>query len=95
MGLLGRPAPSPAHPLKSIYEDAYRALLTALVEARTDAGLTQQQLAEKLGRPQSFVSKVEHGDRRLDVIEFLEICRLLRCDPYALLKDIEGQRKRR
>ena len=95
MGLIGRPAPSPAHPLKSIYEGAYKALLALLVEARNEAGLTQHQLAEKLGRPQSFVSKVEHGDRRLDVIEFLEFCRLLQCDPYALLKRIEGQRKRR
>lgn len=95
MGLIGRPAPSPANQLKSIYEGAYRALLAALVDARQEAGLTQQQLADKLGRPQSFVSKVENGDRRLDVIEFLEICRLLGADAPALLKQIESLRKRR
>jgi transcriptional regulator with XRE-family HTH domain len=81
--------------LKSIYEDAYQTLLEALVEARSRAGLTQQQLADKLGRPQSFVSKVELGDRRIDVIEFLEICWLLQCDPHALLKRVEAQRRRR
>lgn len=57
--------------------------------------MTQQQLADELGRPQSFVSKVENGDRRLDVIEFLEICRLLGADSGALLKQVEGIRKRR
>lgn len=82
-------------PLKSIYEAAYRALLVALVQARLKADMTQQQLADKLGRPQSFVSKVENGDRRLDVIEFLEICRLLGADATALLKQVDGLRKRR
>ena len=95
MGLIERPVPSPATQLKSIYEGAYRALLTALAEARQEAGFTQQQLADKLDRPQSFISKVENGDRRLDVIEFLEICRLLSADAPALLKQIETLRKRR
>ena len=81
--------------MKSIYESAYRTLLDLLIEARSDAGMTQQQLADKLERPQSFVSKVENGDRRLDVIEFLEICRLLGADAPALLKQIESIRKRR
>ncbi|QNN68768.1 helix-turn-helix domain-containing protein [Thermomonas carbonis] len=81
--------------MKSIYQDAYQSLLTLLVEARNTSGLTQQQVADKLGRPQSFISKIENGDRRLDVIEFLEICRLLDTDPHALLKRIDGTRKRR
>lgn len=81
--------------MKSIYEDAYRALLVALVDARQAAGLTQQQVADQMGRPQSFVSKVENGDRRLDVIEFLEICQLLGTDAPALIKHIQGLRKRR
>jgi transcriptional regulator with XRE-family HTH domain len=81
--------------LKSIYHDSYQTLLSLLVEARNAEGLTQQQLADKLERPQSFISKIENGDRRLDVIEFLQICRLLRADPYAVLKRIETPRKRR
>lgn len=95
MGLIGRSvSPRPTY-LKSIYETAYRTLLDLLIEARSDAGMTQQQLADKLERPQSFVSKVENGDRRLDVIEFLEICRLLGADAPALLRQIESIRKRR
>ena len=50
---------------------------TLLVEARRDAGLTQVALAKKLGRPQSFVSKFERGERRLDVTEFLDVARAL------------------
>ena len=44
------------------------------MQARLDAGLTQQQLADKLGKPQSFVAKYEGGERRLDVIELSNIC---------------------
>jgi len=50
------------------------------VQARKDAGLTQQELAMRLGRPQSFVSKTERGERRLDVIEFLEVAQALNLD---------------
>lgn len=80
--------------LKSIYERSYRTLLSVLVQARKDAGLTQQQLADKLGRPQSFVSKTENGERRIDVVEFLELCRLVGADPHTVLKRIEPSRSR-
>ena len=59
------------------------------MDRRNRAGLTQSQVAEKLGRPQSYVSKFERGERRLDVIEFLEICRHLETDPYELLHELE------
>jgi transcriptional regulator with XRE-family HTH domain len=51
------------------YEEQYRALLRQLRQARQDAGLTQQEVASRLGKPQSFVSKCESGERRVDVIE--------------------------
>jgi transcriptional regulator with XRE-family HTH domain len=70
----------------SIYPDEYRRALALLVEARKASGMTQQQLAEALGRPQSFVSKFENGERRLDVAEFLNISRLVGADPCALLE---------
>ena len=60
-----------------------------LVEARRDAGLTQVALAKKLGRPQSFVSKFERGERRLDVIEFLEVARALSLDPTRIVSELE------
>lgn len=56
--------------------------------------MTQIALAEKLGRPQSFVSKVENGDRRVDVVEFLAISRSVGADPCALLRKVEGTRRR-
>jgi DNA-binding XRE family transcriptional regulator len=53
------------------------ALLDALREARSEVGLTQAELAARLGRPQSFVSKYESGERRLDLIELSEVCAAL------------------
>ena len=58
---------------KSIYRKEYKKLINALVDARKKADLTQVELAQKLKKPQSFVSKYESLDRRLDVIEFVEI----------------------
>ena len=53
------------------------ALLGALREARSEVGLTQAELAARLGRPQSFVSKYESGERRLDLIELSDVCTAL------------------
>jgi transcriptional regulator with XRE-family HTH domain len=58
------------------------------VEARVAKGVTQIELAELLGRPQSFVSKVEGGDRRLDVIEFLQITTALNVDPEPIIQSV-------
>jgi ribosome-binding protein aMBF1 (putative translation factor) len=60
-----------------------------LVEARRDAGLTQVALAKKLGRPQSFVSKFERGERRLDVIEFVEVARALSLNAARIVSALE------
>ncbi|HBZ2047595.1 TPA: helix-turn-helix transcriptional regulator, partial [Klebsiella pneumoniae] len=56
--------------------------------ARIDRGITQSQLAKSLGKPQSFVAKVENGERRLDVIEFAAIARLLSLDPAEILNAV-------
>ena len=58
---------------KSIHTDSYRDLITILVDARKRSGLTQQQLADQLGKPQSFVAKYEGLERRLDVAEYIRI----------------------
>jgi transcriptional regulator with XRE-family HTH domain len=60
------------------------------VEARVAAGVTQIELAERLGRPQSFVSKVEGGDRRLDVIEFLQITTALNVEPEPIVQAVSA-----
>lgn len=64
-------------------------LLRELVAARKAAGITQQQLAELLGKPQSFVSDMERGQRRIDVVEFLAVVRALDADPYKILATVE------
>ena len=55
---------------KSVFTDRYRLFLQLLVQERRDKGITQVQLAEKLQKPQSYVSKYENGERRLDIVEF-------------------------
>ena len=69
---------------KSVFTDAYRELLALLIETRKSAGITQVDLAERLGRPQPFVSYLERGERRIDVIEFCAISKALGTDPLTL-----------
>jgi transcriptional regulator with XRE-family HTH domain len=59
---------------KSIYTREYTAVTRLLRETREATGLTQVELAEKLGQSQSFVSKYERGERRLDVIQLRTVC---------------------
>lgn len=84
------PRPPPLR--KSLHSAEQLALRELLVGARRKAGLTQQQLAERLGKPQSFVAKYEGGERRLDVIEFIAVAQAIGADPArfirALLKQI-------
>ncbi|MFT4115977.1 helix-turn-helix domain-containing protein [Bradyrhizobium sp.] len=72
---------------KSLKSADYARLIAALVAARKEAGIRQQALAEKLGRPQSFVAKYEGGERRIDVIEFIEIASALGADPVKLFRE--------
>ena len=60
-----------------------------LIQARQDAGFTQVEVAAKLDRPQSFVSKYETGERRLDVVEFLEIAKILKIEPASFLRRLQ------
>lgn len=71
--------------VKSIHRKEYKELLAALVQARRDAGMTQAELAKKLKKPQSYISKIENGERRLDVIELMEVTKTLGFDYRNLL----------
>jgi transcriptional regulator with XRE-family HTH domain len=73
---------------RDTYGREYRAIIEILVQARHKAGLTQIDLAVALGITQSEVSKIERSERRLDIIDYLRICRALNIDPGALLRDI-------
>lgn len=74
---------------KSLHSGPNKKLRELLVEAREAADLTQASLSKKLSRPQSFVAKYENGERRLDVIEFLQISQAIGCDPLRILKQLK------
>lgn len=61
-----------------------------LEKYRQDNKLTQTELATKLDRPQSYISKYENGERRLDVVEFLEIAKVLKINISTFFKELEN-----
>lgn len=73
---------------KALYEQRCAAFASLLRDERKKAGLTQAKLAKKLRRPQSYVSKYERGDRRLDVIEFIEVARVIGFDLHDFLRKL-------
>ncbi len=75
---------------KSLRSPRQKLLQTLLSAARKDRNLTQAELAERLNKPQSFVAKYENGERRIDVIEFLDITRALDIRPADMLDQIKG-----
>src|SRR5690606_18451884 len=78
-----------ALPLSSIRSDLYRRMIELLVAARKDAGLTQAEVGERIGRRQTFVSKFELGERRLDVAEFVMVSRVIGADPHVIIRQAE------
>jgi transcriptional regulator with XRE-family HTH domain len=76
---------------KSLKSPEYARLIGTLVAVRHEAGVRQQALAKKLGKPQSFIAKYEGGERRLDVIEFIAIARALGADPVKLFRDFVAE----
>jgi transcriptional regulator with XRE-family HTH domain len=73
---------------KTVHSSDQAAFCDLMVAARKQAGLTQHELARRLKRPQSFVAKYEGGERRIDVIEFVTIVRVIGADPLKLLRDL-------
>jgi transcriptional regulator with XRE-family HTH domain len=76
---------------KSIHTQDYRRFLEVLRRARKKAGLTQVQLAERIGRTQSAVSKVERGERRLDVIELRILCEAMGVSLAEFVQELEEE----
>lgn len=70
------------------HSDRYKRLCELLAEAREKAGITQAELAKRLKKPQSYVSKLESGERRLDVIELLDVLSALDVAAAAFIKKI-------
>ncbi|MBQ8346551.1 MAG: helix-turn-helix transcriptional regulator [Alphaproteobacteria bacterium] len=75
---------------KSVFTDRYRLFLQLLIQERKNKGITQVKLAALLQKPQSYVSKYENGERRLDVIEFLETADCIGIDAADFIKKLKG-----
>jgi len=67
---------------------SYQAAVRVLVAARKSAGLTQRQLAERIGRPYTVVANIERGERQIDVVEFVAIARALRAGEPELMRRV-------
>ncbi|MBN4066204.1 helix-turn-helix transcriptional regulator [Ahrensia sp. AH-315-G08] len=74
--------------VKTLGTERHKALIGFLISAREAAGITQTELAGKLGEYQSFVARLESGQRRVDVVEFLELADILQFDAEAGLRQI-------
>lgn len=77
--------------MKSIFSHEYELLRQSMIAARKEAQLTQAALAKFLKKPQSFVAKYENGERRLDVIEFLVVTRVIGVDSCEIIRKVEQQ----
>ena len=72
--------------MNSTFTDLYAVILDNLIEARKEKGVTQQELAERLKKPQSFISKYERKERRIDIGEFIIIAQCIDVNPIDLIK---------
>ena len=79
---------------KSLYTQEWEALLKILKDLRKKRRWTQAQVARKLGRPQSVVAKIEAGERKLDVCQFIEYVRILDSDPVEAIWQLTKAIKR-
>ena len=61
---------------KSVYTKDYKEIINRLKQARIDVGLSQQAVADKFNKPQSYISKIESGERRLDVAEMKKFTKI-------------------
>ena len=73
---------------KGFHDERYRSLMGKLVQARKSKALSQEALASLLNRHQQFVSRYEIGERRLDIVEFVDVAKALGLDASALIKSL-------
>lgn len=68
-------------------------MIELLIAARKDAGITQVELGKRIGQRQTFVSKFELGERRLDIAEFIIVSRAIGTDPYRIIRVAEASER--
>ncbi len=78
---------------RSLRTPGHQALMQVLIATRKSKGITQQELANRLDRPQSYIAKVETGERRLDVVELIEICDALKKDAAEFVSDVVDKKR--
>lgn len=67
---------------KTIHSKTYKVVRDWLIKMRHERGLTQRDLADLLDVPHSWVGKIEVGERRLDLVEYIRVCKILKIDPH-------------
>lgn len=77
--------------VKTLGSQRHNSLIALLVEKREACGLTQTELAAELGEYQSFVARLESGQRRVDVVEFLKLSEVLRFDPSTVIRKLANE----
>ena len=75
--------------IQSEHSIQYAKFCDLMIAARKEHGITQADLAQRLGQPQPFVSKYERGDRRIDLVEFLAIARAICADPHEIIRKLD------
>lgn len=76
--------------MKTIYQDDYQILIHTLINLRKSQKLTQAELAQRLGKPQSYIAKVEVFERKLDILEFMVLCHCLNTKASEVIQVIEN-----
>lgn len=76
---------------KTLGSKRHKALIAMLIKERKAAGLNQTELAKALGQYQSFIARIESGERRVDVIEFLDIAAAIGIDPKAAISKLQAK----
>jgi len=71
-----------------VFSDEYQALRDVIIEARREAGLTQRQMASRLGRSASHIGRIEIGERRVDTLELVRMAKSLGVEPTHLFRQI-------
>lgn len=78
---------------KSVHSERHQMIAEALASQRRAAGLTQAEVAKKMGRHQPFIANIESGERRVDLVELLDLAAIIELDVVELVRILERDRK--